>query len=134
MTMTDEQRDAFLRETRIGTLCTLNDDGSPNALPLWYDWDGSTVRMFSKRETGKVRRLVRDGRACLSVADPVGVTEAWVTVEGTVAVLDEGGKELAIKLAGRYYEGEQRDDTIATWSASDDWVLLELTPTRVRSM
>ena len=38
VTMTDEQRDAFLRETRIGTLCTLNDDGSPNALPLWYDW------------------------------------------------------------------------------------------------
>ena len=80
MSMTREQRDAFLREIRIGTLCTLNADGSPNALPLWYEWDGEKLRMFSMEDTGKVRRLRKDARACLSVEDPVGTQEAWVTV------------------------------------------------------
>ena len=131
--MTDAERDAFLRETRIGTLCTLNEDGSPNALPLWFEWDGATLRMFSSRDAGKVRRLRRDPRASLTVAVPVGAPEAWVTVEGTVSILDEGGKELGLRLARVYYEGERREQAIAEWSRRDDWVLLELTPTRIRS-
>ena len=101
--MTKAQRDTFLRETRIATLVTLNEDGSPNALPLWYDWDGERLRMFSQSETGKLCRLKRDPRACVSVADPVGALEAWVTVEGTVEMKEEGGRELALRLAERYY-------------------------------
>ena len=133
MIMTKTEYDAFLKATRIGTLCTLDADGSPNAMPLWYDWDGEKIRMFTSRSTGKVRRLARDPRACLSVADPVGAPEAWVTVEGAVELLDEGGRELACRLAAIYYEPEKAKRTIAAWEKQDDWVLLELTPTRVRS-
>lgn len=132
--MTPEERDLFLRGTRIAILSTLHEDGSPNALPLWFDWDGDKLRMFSNRETGKVRRLRRDPRACVTVADPVGTPEAWVSVEGRVEILDEGGKELALELAAKYYEGEHRQLTIEEWSRNEDFVLLELTPTRIRSM
>lgn len=132
--MTESECDTFLREIRIGTLCTLNEDGSPNAVPLWYEWTGEKIRLFSSRDTGKVRRLTNDPRACFSVEDPVGAPEAWVTVEGKIKVLNQGGKELAVKLAKIYYEGEQRAQTVAKWSRKDDWVLLELTPSRIRSM
>jgi PPOX class probable F420-dependent enzyme len=132
--MTESECDAFLREIRIGTLCTLNEDGSPNAVPLWYDWDGQILRMFSSRDTGKVRRLTEDPRACFSVEDPVGVAEAWVTVEGTIEILDKGGKDLALKLAGIYYAGEQRTQTLSKWGEKEDWLLLELTPTKIRSI
>ena len=71
MKMNKTECDAFLRHTRIGTLRTLNADGSPNAIPLWYDWDGDKIRMFTTRDTAKVRRLAKDARACLSVAEPV---------------------------------------------------------------
>jgi len=33
-------------------------------------------RRFTTRDTGKVRRIAQDPRACLSVAEPVGVSEA----------------------------------------------------------
>ena len=131
--MTKEQRDAFLRETRIATLVTLNEDGSPNALPLWYDWDGERLRMFSQSGTGKLRRLERDPRACVSVADPVGALEAWVTVEGSVELKHEGGRELAFRLAERYYPPDRADRTIRAWSKLEGWVLLELVPSRFRS-
>ena len=131
--MTKAQRDAFLRETRIATLVTLNQDGSPNALPLWYDWDGERLRMFSQPGTGKLRRLERDPRACVSVADPVGALEAWITVEGTVEMKDEGGRELALRLAERYYAPDRAERTIRAWSKLEGWVLLELTPSRFRS-
>ena len=131
--MTKTDCDAFLKHIRIGTLCTLNADGSPNALPLWYDWDGDKIRMFTTRSTAKVRRLTENARACLSVAEPVGAPEAWVTVEGTVAIVDEGGRELACRLAALYYEPGLAKKTIAVWEQKEDWVLLELTPTRIRS-
>ena len=131
--MTKAQRDAFLRETRIATLVTLNEDGSPNALPLWYEWDGERLRMFSQFGTGKLCRLERDPRACVSVADPVGALEAWVTVEGTVEMKEEGGRELALRLAERYYSLDRAERTIRAWSKLEGWVLLELTPSRIRS-
>ena len=137
--MSKADYDAFLKELRIGTLCTLNADGSPNALPIWYDWDGEKIRMFSNHDTGKIRRLRKDPRACLSVAEPVGANESWVTVEGTVELLEEGGKELALSRAKHYYDPNVYKDTarsgktIAHWEQSDDFVLLELTPTRIRS-
>ena len=134
MPMTEEERNTFLAGTRIAILSTLNDDGSPTALPLWFEWDGEKIRMFSSRATGKVRRLRQNPHACVTVADPVGAPEAWVSVEGTVTVLDTGGKELALKLAAAYYEGEHQQLTIEAWGQSDDWVLLEMTPTRIRSM
>ena len=103
-------------------------------MPLWYEWDGEKLRMFSMEDTGKVRRLRKDPRACLSVEDPVGAKEAWVTVEGNVAILDQGGKELALKLAAIYYEGERREKTLETWGKTEGWMLLEMTATRIQSM
>ena len=133
MSKSKSEIDAFLKQIRIGFLSTVNDDGSPNTMPLWYEWDGETIRMFSPENTGKVRRLRNDPRAALSAANGVGVEEDWVTVEGTVDILTTGGKELALKLAGVYYDAERAKKTIDSWSESDDWVLLQLTPTRFRS-
>ena len=89
------------------TLRTLNKDSFPDAVPLWYDWDGEQSRLFPSRDTDKVQ-LINDPRACFSVEDPVGVTVGWVTVEGTIKILDKGGNNLAVKLARIYYDGEQR--------------------------
>jgi hypothetical protein len=48
-------------------------------------------------------------------------------------VLNHGGRELACRLAAVYYEPEKARKTIAVWQKKDDWMLLELTPTRIRS-
>ena len=48
--MTPSQRDDFLRETRIAKLATLNADGSPTIVPVWYDWDGQAATIFTGRD------------------------------------------------------------------------------------
>tara|TARA_B100000676_G_scaffold309291_1_gene372429 strand:+ start:1566 stop:1973 length:408 start_codon:yes stop_codon:yes gene_type:complete len=132
--MNKSEIDNFLKKTRIATLVTLNPDGSPNALPLWYEWDSKILRMFSSYETGKIRRLTQDNRACVSVHDPVGVTEAWVTIEGKVELKNAGGRELALKLVPIYYSDKKKiSETLDVWSKKSDWILLELTPTRILS-
>jgi PPOX class probable F420-dependent enzyme len=131
--MTPDQRDAVLRETRIAKLATLKADGSPTVVPVWFEWDGTEARVFTLDSSPKVRRIRRDPRVALSVEQPVGVREAWVTLEGTAAV-EAGGFALAERLAARYYEADRASEALASWAAQrDDWVVLRITPRRIRS-
>lgn len=132
--MSDQQRDAFLAEPRIAMLATLTSDGAPVAIPIWFDWDGKRARMFTGRTSPKVARIRRDGRVCLTVAEPTGVPEAWVAIEG-VATIEEGtGFALAQRLAPRYYPPEQAARTLAAWERSaGEWVTMVIAPSRIRS-
>ena len=132
--MTPEQRDAFLNETRIAKLATLQADGSPTIVPVWFEWDGSTAAIFTSRTSPKIKRLRADARVAFSVEQPVGVSEAWVTIEGTVTIESDGGIELARRLAARYYSPERVAAVMPGWEAmADEWVVLRITPTRIRS-
>ena len=42
--MSVTERDAFLREARIGVLATLDANGGPLAIPIWYERDDAQGR------------------------------------------------------------------------------------------
>ena len=136
MSDTNAKIDNLLGQTMIGFLSTLNQDGSPNTMPLWYEWDGERILMFSGAEAAKIRRLRRDPRAALCIAEGIGVMEAWVSVEGTAEVIDDiqRTRDFACRLAERYYEPDRAKQAIESWSKADGMVLLDLTPTRIRSI
>jgi PPOX class probable F420-dependent enzyme len=132
--MSVAERDAFLGQARIGVLATLDAAGAPLAIPIWYEWDGERARMFTSGRSPKVARLRRDGRVCLTVAEPTGVPEAWVAIEG-VATIEEGtGFALAQRLAPRYYPPEQAEQALVAWErVAQEWVTIVVEPTRIRS-
>ena len=135
-TMNDEAREAFLAETRLGMLSTLRDDGAPIAVPVWFEWDGRHARRFTTAGPGKVERLARDARASLLVAARLDEPEAWVAIDGSIDVLEEGAAELAERLAKRYWDLDDPDKraTVATWRRAAAMLrLLDLSPTAVRS-
>jgi len=133
--MSRAQVHAFLGEARIASLATTRTDGSPTVVPVWIEWDGERARLFTERTSKKIERIRADPRVCLAVAEPVGVNEAWVTIEGTAEIIDSGAMELAARLARRYYSAEKAEDAIGRWQEqADQWVIVELTPSRIRSM
>lgn len=131
--MDKTETDAFLRETRIAKLATLNADGSPNIVPVWFEWTGEVARVFTSRTSPKVKRIQRDPRVALSVEEPVGVSERWATIEGVATIEDEGGVELARRLAERYYTPERVAEVWPSWEKNPNWVVLVITPRRIRS-
>ncbi len=132
--MTREERDAFLYQTRIAKLATLRGDGSPTIVPVWFEWDGATATLFTSRTSAKIRRIKANPRVALSVEEPVGVSEAWVTIEGTATIEESGGIELARRLAHRYYTPEKAAKTLPEWEKSAaNWVVVRITPTRIES-
>lgn len=133
--MSREQREAFLAVPRIAKLATLREDGGPTVVPVWFDWDGTHAWVFSARGAQKVRNILGDPRVALTVEEPVGVPEAWVTIEGRAEVLESGGMALARKLLPRYYDAMRAAEAERAWSALGDeyWALIRITPTRIRS-
>ncbi len=131
--MSPEERDAFLRETRIAKLAVLNADGSPAIMPVWFEWDGAKARLFTTRGSWKVMRIQAEPRVALSVETFLTQDEAWVTVEGLASVHDSGGFELAARLAPRYYGEEKARRVLKEWRKVPDWVLIEIKPVRIRS-
>jgi len=134
--MGESELAAFLAETRLAVLTTLRDDGSPVAVPVWFEWDGDVARMFSGWRAGKTHRLQRDARATLLVPNHVDELERWVAFDGEVAIRDHGGFELADRMAQRYWDMErpERRAELESWRKMASHLrLLELRPTVVRS-
>ena len=132
--MSPAQRDAFLQETRIAKLASLNRDGSPTIVPVWFEWDGATAALFTHKASPKVARMRLHPAVALSVEEAVGVPEAWVTIEGAATIESSGGWDLANRLAQRYYTPEKNRTVLPAWEKmAEEWVLVRITPKRIRS-
>lgn len=132
--MTPGEVDAFLRETRIAKLAYLREGGAPTVVPVWFEWDGTVARVFTSRRSPKARWIAADPRVALSVEEPVGVPERWVTIEGTATIGDEGTVGLLSRLARRYYDPIKAEQAIASWTRDASmWVTLAIRPSRIRS-
>ena len=83
--LTDEERDRFLAKPRYGILNFLRADGSPIAVPVWFDWTGEAVRIFSSVISPKLKRLQADPRASLLVVNDISEPEAWVAFDGAAS-------------------------------------------------
>jgi len=134
--MNDEEREHFLTKPRYGILNTIRSDGSPIGVPVWFDWSGETVRMFSSVLSPKIKRLQADPRASLLVVNHPTEEEAWVAFDGSVSIYEEGALALAEELVSRYYDPSdpRRQEALALYrKVAAALRLLELRPVRVRT-
>ena len=134
--MTDEQRDEFLSEARLGMLTLLREDGSPVTVPVWFTWTGEVVRMFTNVNSPKMSRIANDPRATLLVAADRDADERWIAFDGDVEIREEGGLDLAEELAPRYWDlsDPKRMEVLEFWrEAKAALRVLELRPKKICS-
>jgi nitroimidazol reductase NimA-like FMN-containing flavoprotein (pyridoxamine 5'-phosphate oxidase superfamily) len=125
--MTDDERDAFLLETRLGNISIGRVGKGPLLAPIWYSYTpGGTVDMCMGASSAKVHRIRAEGRATLSVVDP-GTTGQYryVAVEGPVVLtpLGEGTRDAILRMSTRYLGtngGQRYTDNFMTNLVDDD--------------
>jgi PPOX class probable F420-dependent enzyme len=102
--LTDDVRRA-LTAGRLGHLCTVNPDGSPQASVVWIGLDGDDIVVGHLMGGRKVRNIARDPRVTLTVeaegANPVGMANHLV-IRGTARLEEGGAPELLQRLAEVY--------------------------------
>ncbi|MFQ5472932.1 MAG: pyridoxamine 5'-phosphate oxidase family protein [Dehalococcoidia bacterium] len=136
--LTEQERDAFLKEARYGILTHLRKDGSPVAVPVWFEWDGSTARMFTSGLSSKVKRLENDPRVSLLVSNAVDEPEMWIALDGEVQIHEDGDEAIALaeRMAARYWDlsDEGRQQSLQLWrKAAAVFRVIELKPRAIRA-
>jgi PPOX class probable F420-dependent enzyme len=68
-TLPESHRD-LLERPLFAHLATVRPDGSPQSSVMWFDWDGSRLRLTHTRTRQKFANIDKEPRIALSVADP----------------------------------------------------------------
>jgi PPOX class probable F420-dependent enzyme len=110
--MTPDEVDAFLRERRPMTMCSINHDGSIHAVAMWYGFLEGAVAVETKAKSQKVQNLRRDPRLTCMMEDGDTYEELrGVELVGRAEIVDEPERmfELGVNVFERYY-GSYNDD------------------------
>ena len=134
MTLDEPGFQRFLATKEVVVLATLQRDGAPLAMPMWFLHDPRGLTMISVADTQKVRNLRRDPRVCV-VAESVSPDGAirGVTVQGRAELLEDGPERRALveRLLAKYDPRLER-----IWRGRQmpaDRVLFRIVPSHVKT-
>jgi PPOX class probable F420-dependent enzyme len=93
----------LLEGPNFAHLATVRPDGSPQSSVMWFDWDGSRVRMTHTKTRQKFANLEKDPRVSLSIADPKDPYR-FIEVRGVVESIadDDATASFYKQLQARY--------------------------------
>ena len=129
LSMTTAEREAFLADLHVGVL-GVNHGDVPLAVPIWYDYEpGGDLWVLTSPDSIKGRALAATGRfsLCAQTETP---PYRYVTVEGSVASVEEPSDDDTRHMAHRYLGAELGDAYVEATAEGDDSRLYRLTPER----
>jgi PPOX class probable F420-dependent enzyme len=108
----ETHRDLLERPT-FAHLATVRPDGSPQSSVMWFDWDGSRLRLTHTKNRQKFANLEHEPRVTLSIADPDDPYR-FIEVRGTVESIEDDDETASFYKAlqhryGRDYEIKDAD-------------------------
>ena len=112
--LTDDELTAFLDEPgHLARIATIDEDGFPRVLPLWFMRDGRQI-LFTPRSPAVIwKNLVREPRVGISIDDAARPYRK-LTIRGVVQVVHPPGEDGAWRdryrsIAKRYVSDESAD-------------------------
>lgn len=130
MTLDDGHVQRFLATKQTVVLATVEADGAPLAMAMWFLHDPATLTMISEANTQKVHNLRRDPRVSVvaEATDPI----RGMALQGRVEFLADGAERRA--LVDRFHA--KYPDLATLWKGRAmpaDRVMFRISPERVRS-
>lgn len=99
--ITDTNRD-LLDSPIVAHLATTRADGSLQSNPVWFEWDGRSIKISQTRARQKMRNLEHDPHVALSITDPANPYR-YLEVRGVMEVVEaDVDREFIDHLAERY--------------------------------
>jgi PPOX class probable F420-dependent enzyme len=126
----------FLARPLIARIATVNQNGQPHVVPVWFGWDGKAIWVSSFASTRKNKDLEHNPRVSIVIDDvgEDGKTKA-VIFEGQAEVIKEPREFVRSKSIWIYtrYMGEDgvKAEEPQNWSLDAENRLIMLIPERV---
>lgn len=94
----------LLEAKALANLATVMKDGSPQVTPVWFDFDGTHVRVNSAKGRMKDLNMRRDARVGIAIVDPTNLYR-YLEIRGRVVTITEAGADAHIdSLAKKYMD------------------------------
>jgi PPOX class probable F420-dependent enzyme len=121
-----DEREAFLQQPHVAVLATVDGQGRPHAMPIWYLYEDGAIIMSVGRGSQKHRNLERNPSATL-VVDRRETPYYALMVRGNVEIGPALGPDQHLRLAVRYL-GEVEGRRYSELTAGHDSVTIRLMP------
>ena len=127
MAKLNEKQAKLFTDRNWGVIATVREDGSPQATPVWVDYDGDSVIVNSAYGRSKVKNIERDPRATVTVLPAENQQAGYVMVSGPAELVDDGAREHIDQMAKKYL-GE---DKYPYLGPGEQRVIIRIRPERV---
>ena len=111
MAMNQQQKEAFLKQTLVAVISTVDSAGRPRSAPIWFEWEDGSAYMFTSRRTLKWRNIQAIPHASLCIDKREPPYES-VIMDGPIQEVDRPLYDLVLSMALRYY-GEEKGRAFA---------------------
>ena len=125
----------FLEQRRHATLATIDADGTPHAVPIWYVYRDGTLYVATQSSSRKARNVLDRPTATLVVDSREPGDERWISATGQATILrGDAVKPVVAAIHERYLTADARADPRVggALSAVDD-VVIAIRPTTWRA-
>jgi len=138
ITMSDDEVQEFLEQSRSMTMATVGKDGLPHLVAMWYGLIDGNIYFETKAKSQKAVNLRRDPRIVCSVEAGHSYDDLrGVSIEGTVTMIDDTTSDeywaAGVDIWERY-QGPYTDEMKPFVEIMmNNRVVVRVEPTRVRS-
>lgn len=102
-----EKYSDLFHKKAFANLSTLMNDGSPQVTPVWFDYDGSHIRVNSALGRVKDKNIRRDPRVSMSIQDPDNPYR-YLEIRGKVVDITQQGADDHIDSLAQKYLGQAK--------------------------
>jgi PPOX class probable F420-dependent enzyme len=119
----------FLSEPHIAVLSTVDREGRPHVLPIWYLYEDGEIIMLAGARSQKRRNIERNPEVALTV-DRRSVPYYAVMARGTAAIGPPPDDDLRLRIAVRYL-GEELGRQYTARGSAQGTITIRMRPRRL---
>jgi general stress protein 26 len=127
--MFTEAARALLQKPLIARMSTIDPNGYPHTVPVWFMLDGDEIAIISVRQTAKIGHIQANPKGAVEIGGDSGDGGGYL-IKGEFTLEEDPGDVWMRKLIDRYESGEQAEKDFAEWEPLDI-IVIRLKPTAV---
>ncbi len=130
MSITDEQLKKITDQPLLAVLATSNPDGTPQATPLWYHYDGEAFVTTSFAHRVKVRNIKQNSNVVMVIVDSANNGRGLI-VRGKAELIGDDVADATLRNAIRYVGEETGKRAAADLTQEGPRYIIRVVPDRI---
>lgn len=119
----------FLETPRVAYLSTVDLQGYPHTVPVWFVVEGGDFLFSATKTRARVKHILANSKGAVTIGGNTGDREGYL-IKGTFTMEEDPEHVLRDLILRRYVSGEAQEQFLARMG-QEERVILRLTPRQV---